>query len=597
MLGPEPLPIDPDKLARAPYLILSPDPMDVFQEMVASLATLDREKTIFWCARLNLLRMHFPRSDFGAFDRAFAARFFSSQELRTMYRALKRAHRPRRNYLACFDRRPLLEVMRWAALLGRDLAGAGSELNLEEGHHLFNAARCAEFDAFRRSFIAHHEPYVDLPDRANVAMNSDLPVWAYHWSLRYVVDQDQCILGRSAIFLREELFSATPELKSRFERSCGLSLDAWLGCVLLSKRLTTGDLAPDPIVDLAGFGVIDQPRPGTFGAQTLEVMNHFLSRESQDADELRAGLLSRLPDQTISEATPFDTTPLRMRPFIRGASGQIILCDRNFLDDKLWLGPVFQLLADGFNAKFLFGQFGEAVERYVRQLIGSLVKRAGPGRYDAVYYNPRANPGRVEITDVCLRCGETLVMIECKSAWLPQRFQWEHGEGAYKEAIQSRFAQAGEGSKGVGQLARSVVGLADGSLVPHDAALTERITRVLPIVLVQEQTVAAPMFPQFLAEEFESFVRTACKEAPAEKDGWLNIGNLRTSRPTTITLSDLEALESTYRIPGWLNSSFRSTRAIRIASSHFIFSLMLRPSCCPTLGSIPRHYLGPREKN
>jgi hypothetical protein len=43
---------------------------------------------------------------------------------------------------------------------------------------------------------------------------------------------------------------------------------------------------------------------------SLEVMNHFLSRESQDADELRAGLLSRLPDQTISEATPFDTTPL-----------------------------------------------------------------------------------------------------------------------------------------------------------------------------------------------------------------------------------------------------------------------------------------------
>ena len=162
------------------------------------------------------------------------------------------------------------------------------------------------------------------------------------------------------------------------------------------------------------------------------------------------------PPFTLNTRTPFDTTPLRTRPFIRTRFGAVALCDRVFLEDKLWLGPVFRLLADGVSAPLLFGALGEAFERYVIRLIQFATTNGGAAGRSAVYANPKA--GSLEITDVCVRAGPALVMIECKMAWLPQQAQWEYGDAAFIKAIRERLATYGKSNKGIGQLARSIVG-------------------------------------------------------------------------------------------------------------------------------------------
>jgi hypothetical protein len=536
----ETIPIN--QLARQPYRMFIPDTGPApHQEMIESIGAVDRSVWIVWCARLNLLRStHGGVTD--AFDNLLSARFFTIDQRRRMHVVLKRARRPRTIFLTCFRRSALLEVLRWAVMLGTDSAEEQVDLTLADSMHFVRAAHCANLAAFARITEAQVGPLLDSEPTADKEATYSLPIFAQMSGMDEGMHKDDLVLGRSAILLCEEFFVKNPEWQARFEAIVGMPLDAWLGCVLLAQRLTTGDLAPDPRTHLQQFGIVDIAAATDVPGDTRGLFEAYLAQQTQGVGALRDGLLARLSEKTVSQATPFDTTPLRTRPFIRTRFGTIALCDRVFLEDKLWLGPVFGLLADGISAPLLFGALGVAVERYVIRLIQFAATRRGTARSITVCANPKA--GSLEITDVCVRAGPVLVMIECKTAWLPQQAQWEYGDAAFIRAVRERLASYGKSNKGIGQLARSIVGIAEGTVTPDDPALFAGVETVLPVIMVQDTSVATAGLPPFLAQEFASAVRMFSSAAPAETPGSLQIGAIRTALPTMMALSDIELFES-----------------------------------------------------
>jgi hypothetical protein len=530
-----------DQLAREPYRTFFPDTGPApHQEMIESIGAVDRTILIIWCARLNLLRSIYGKST-DAFDSLLSAHFFTGEQIRHMRTVLKRARRPRGIFLTCFHRQALLELLRWVVLLGNDLAVEPGDLMLENAMHLIRAAHCANLAAFARIMEAQAGPLLDMEPTADQEATYSLPIFAQMSGMNEGMRKDRLVLGRAAILLCEEFFANNAQWQSRFESLVGMPLDGWLGCVLLAQRLTTGDLAPDPRVRLQEFGIIDVPAATDLPEKARARLKAYLAQETQGVDELHDGLLARLTEKTISPATPFDTTPLRTRPFIRTRFGAVALCDRVFLEDKLWLGPVFRLLADGISAPLLFGALGVAVERYVIRLIRSAATRASAAAHTIVYANPKA--GSIEIADVCVRVGAALVMIECKTAWLPQQAQWEYGDAAFIRAVRERLATHGKSNKGVGQLARSIVGIAEGTMTPDDSALCAGVETIFPVIMVQDTSVATIGLPPFLANEFATAVRAFANAVPAETPGALQIGGTRIALPTMMTLSDIELFE------------------------------------------------------
>jgi len=516
-----------------------------FEELRAGLRALDREKAIFWCARLNLLRRHYEERG-GSFDDRVSHLFFTSAEMRIMGQALRRAGEAGRPFMSVFRRRSLLELIRWAALDGEakpaDLQAGDSNISREEGRSLFAAARCAAVQPLRRAIEEHSARYPSSAFEGETPPEFGLPVFRDLDGLRYSIGRRDHLLGRSALLLREAFFGHEPGYRTNFEAMSGLSIDTYLGSVLLMASRTAASVALKPGQKAVQAGLVELMPSDPLPMETRAVIERYLALESQTVDELGAALLKRLPDKSVDENTPFDTTALRLRPWIRGTHGHLILSDMDFLEDKLWIGPIFHLV-DKDNARDLFSALGHAVERYVGRLLQSLFERAGKGAYDHIVLGPMAG-GEREITDACLRSGDCLLMIETKAVTLREETQWLHGDAAYMRMLQQRLASSGKDAKGVGQLAKAIADLSDGSLRPVDGHVFTGVRRIMPVVLVQDVELGAPMHSAFLADRFIQALERYKPTGTVRRAGKIRLGDYEVYLPTLMTLSDLETIET-----------------------------------------------------
>ena len=570
----------PDELAWDPSRALGLwDETRTFEELCANIRALDRDKAIFWAARLNLLRWRCLIDPAQSFDE-LAPIFFTGPEIKAMVKALKRARRPREDFLAMFDRRSLLEILRWAALVGETHSTDEPRLSFAEARHFFAAARCARVHPLQRAIVEHAEPYLASCGPGATPPEFGLPVFRDLWALNSVTDHRDRLIGRSAVLLRQEFFGKAPELRALLEEITGLGLDQYLGSVLHVARCLASDLSLKSADEVAGYGLVGPRMLAPVAPNGRDVLERFLALESQTVSALRTGLLRRVGQDRIDQRTPFDTASLRSRPFVKhDRTESTILTDVNFLEDKLWIGPVFHLLAKG-SAKAVFGAFGSAVERYVALLFQSLFARADKGEYDRLLLNPHgtAGPDRKELTDVCLRSGGTLLMVEAKAVTLPEQLQWFHGDAAYRRAIEERLASSGSGAKGVGQLARSIHELAHAKIRPDDPDMFAGVDRVMPVLLVHDTDISAPMHSPFIAKRFVELLGDLEGAELKRADGKLRIGHVETYLPTLMTLSDLEVLEGFYfrgSLASLIDSYYRQDED-RVTSLTTLFELVAK---------------------
>jgi hypothetical protein len=99
--------------------IFPQEPAD-FAAFCATVRTLSRTDTIFWCARLNLIVSNPQNADEGSKQRYCIGHFFDAQEI-------ERGKDFAKEYPSAtpFYREQLLELMRWVCLLADDLPNDG----------------------------------------------------------------------------------------------------------------------------------------------------------------------------------------------------------------------------------------------------------------------------------------------------------------------------------------------------------------------------------------------------------------------------------------------------------------------------------------
>jgi hypothetical protein len=88
------------------------------------------------------------------------------------------------------------------------------------------------------------------------------------------------------------------------------------------------------------------------------------------------------------------------------------------------------------------------------------------------------------------------------------------------------------------------VGIAEGTITSDDPALLAGVETILPVVMVQDTSVATIGLPPFLAREFASTVLAFASAAPVETPGALQVRAIRIALPTMMALSDIELFES-----------------------------------------------------
>lgn len=142
----------------------------------------------------------------------------------------------------------------------------------------------------------------------------------------------------------------------------------------------------------------------------------------------------------------------------------------------------------------------------------------------------------IQISDACLDDAIELVLFEVKAVWLKDSIVREPDYERFLDHFRERYGKA------VRQLASAIAGANGGAWSsPYiDLSLTERI---VPVLVVHDQLLDAPMFPGVLAAEFEEEL------APdrSEPDRDMVKGRFRVPRLIVMTLFDLEHLENSLR--------------------------------------------------
>ncbi len=501
------------------------EPQDeVFETLCTGLKAFDPVEVITWCGRLNILQTALPEST----RNETLKRVLFADNPGAAVAALAEDRNNPEKWVYGINRMPLLELARWAAVLE---GGTGQLREPPELRALVTAAQHAGQLSINRKFATHGPGFPQEPSEAD-ALQLDLTMMRVLDAFRQEIPDRACLLPRAKRL--GAVFFDSP-WRTAFRDATGIEPEEYLACAFFLSELVRK--TNDDGLPLSCFSTTDV----VHGLGRIpKVLGKFLHWISQDPAQLRAGILRRaLPaGAEIGPMLPFDTTPFRSKPLLRRPDGAWALVDCEFLDAKLWLG-MFDLIGPGHSPAAVLGQFGKAVEKYVRRLLESIAARLPGGRKVKLIANPLEAGGR-EITDFALRDGNAVVLFEVKSSWVNESTFWSEGTQAYYELLTRKFAKTGAQQVGVTQLSQSIRRLSDGSAKPGQAEFF-RCRRIYPVMVVQDEQLTDYRHEEALAEMFREHLQP---DGPAKDGtGFMQMGELAVAPLVLMKLADLELLE------------------------------------------------------
>jgi hypothetical protein len=498
----------------------------VFAAIRTGLKAFDPVEAITWCGRLNLLR---TARDSGAQEEALARVLFAdAPELAAA--ALAESRTKPDSWAYGLNRMPLLELARWAAVLE---GGTGQLREPAERRALVAAAQRAGQLSVYRNFATHGADFPEQPSGAD-SLRLGLTMMRALSQLREQPAERAYLLARAKL-TTPAFFDA--RWRNTFRSATGLEPEDYAACALFLGSLAR-EVGEDGL-PLARFTTADVARK--LGRMPKAIQT-FLDQASQDAAQLRTALLRRTlaPGTEAGPTLPFDTAALRARPLVRRPDGAWVLVDYEFLDAKLWLG-VFDLIGHGETAAGVLGQFGKAVEKYVRRLLDAIAARLPGGRKVKVLSNPLEAGGR-EITDIALRDGKALVLFEVKSSWVNESTFWTEGTRPYYDVLKTKFAKSGPKQVGVTQLSESIRRIAEGVAKPRDGEFF-RARRIYPVMVVQDEQLTDYRHEEALAALFREHLAPDGAARDAGGGCSMQVGELAVAPLALMRLGDLEVLE------------------------------------------------------
>lgn len=523
------------------YETVFPEEPATFDEFKRLVRGLSRTDALFWSARLNILVSDSTKDTKDVQGHCIGV-FFSREEIDRI-NSFALAHGGR-SHVTVFFRGQLLELMRWVALLCADQEGDGQTFNNAEVRRQFARAALLASDVWQRRVYGNRLESTEVLDDRRRAVLGAVRLANMETS---AIAHPMLTLARGYALFAGRMHARASEVGQLFEQATGMPMDDYYS--MAAYVAAEGLVRP-----VEGLG--DPSKCGMLHAGYCEATEAFgalarayFAHEAQTAAELRHALWATRDDASEDEAHVLTMKAFRDRPLLRTADGRALLLDPKSFVERLAVGPLFQLVrVDRKRQNHWFAVFGEVFEKYCQDLFGRIYPTA-PGLVQRFIPNPEGTDetgARIELADGLLVDQSDAALIEMKAVWIPDAVvSPEQDSNAYLDEIRRRFVvqdgtEQAERPKGVGQLARTLERLATGAWIAESADLACAV-RIMPILLVHDPHLDAPVHSHFLAQEFAALVRGGVRV-----DDWseMETNGRRIAHLIVITLDDLETLET-----------------------------------------------------
>ena len=263
-----------------PVSEIFPETKSDFRTFKRLLGGLSRTDTIFWCARLNnVLSMPSEKVDHKARQQFGLSQFLTKKEIIAVNEFVKNHGGVQK--VTIFFRGQLLELIRWVVLLCNDLPGDGTTFEDNEVRKSFAKAALIASDLWARRVFG---------DRFSLNGGVEKARKRALGSIRKSVESMSSppdmskTLGRGWVLFSEYIQRHYPSFEDDFQKGYGISLEHYYIC--LSALLTS---FLNPYVEKMESGIFETNALGR-GTPFRQVIEVFISRESQTADEINASL-------------------------------------------------------------------------------------------------------------------------------------------------------------------------------------------------------------------------------------------------------------------------------------------------------------------
>jgi hypothetical protein len=519
-----------------PYdAVFSDGPMtfDYFKKVVKSLSRTD---TLFWCARLNLIIAD-PQVDGKNKQQHCLDYFFEPQQVQVLNNYIK--ERESSAKVGVVNRGTLLELIRWACLLSSDHPDDGETFNKHEVRNAFAQVllMASEFwgqrmypgDIFGKGDTIEEKRRNALPITRRVMMETSIHPRPFE------------ALVRGRTLFKDFMPLHYSGFDSAFHDATGISIDNYYDCasMFLSHCINTE----------AKSGVGSKTESGIFTfAACVKAAPHmerqfkaYFNLQSCTTDGVRDGIWEKATEPDVFVHT-YNLKPLRERPILAASGDRWIIVDPLLYVEQQSIGPLFQLMRNRFkqDANALTEAFGHSFEDYVGSILQRIYPHSGSHLAKRLYCDARDEAdSSIQIADFALDDISDLVLIETKTAFIPDDKVDACCVESYLNCLQQRYYENAGSKKGYGQLARSVQMLSSGEWKPADMDISQA-KRIFPVLLIHDDLLDAPLHCWYFANKF----RTALDPDTVESGEWMVKGRFRVAPLVVMTIDDLECLES-----------------------------------------------------
>lgn len=503
------------------------------------LRQLNKTETIVICSRLNLIVSDHLNEGQGT---------WSERHLRKQLLLVRQFFDPRlfprieafiKEYPHCsiFFRGQLIELLRWAALFAQE--GDMDDALVKD---------VSKREIFSKTLLTVNSLWEKRVYHDQLRSDGDLTARRLNLLPRFRRSISESAKGpdltqafvRGRALICDQLCALDAKFSDSFRDATGLSLEEYYSCLLLIVLRSLGvDVAPgtDPILSHRLFNPLE-----TINAEMQAAFFRFMALWSQSAAELADSLWQGNIEPRESDFATFEHRVMRSKPIFRIRDDLAIVMDPVFLAEMAAVGPLFMT----GNVEEALQHFGNAFETYCSQLLNQIYPEV-PGLVRRFKQCPMGSSrlgGEVELADAMLDCGDRTVFIETKAVWIRED-KIESSASDYIAFLRSKYGavitgDSREQRKGVAQLANSIRQLAQDGWKPAEGDLPI-CDHIVPLLLVYDSLIDAPLHPWFLAREFAMLLDPSNVNWNGRS---IRIGRFLVSSLIVMTIDDLEALES-----------------------------------------------------
>ncbi len=522
-----------------------PELQDDYDTLRILLSGIDRNSALVACAQINFeLSDHkthreernlTPEQRPMCSQRKLVPLFFTQAEMERLnaFRERRQSTEP-----IIFFREQVLELIRWIVLICRDEPGREiGFLNSAELNRFTKALLIAGSLWSRR---VYRDDLIAARDKSSRAESLETVIRAFRNATTFRPNPMTGVC-RGCQLLRE-IRAIDVTFEEMFERKTDLNLDDYNLAIFVILYLTlvlysqAGLSAP--LLDVIQ---LRKEIPGIEPALT-----HFLALASQTAEALRTALWESKSEPTTEDLAFFDLHPLMERPILLVPPDRLMILDAAFFAAQAILGPLFKVVKGACRneSRRIFGVFGRAFENYCFKLLRSRYPilsalLCGPLSLNLKIKDRSSKSLEIDAV-LSLSDSRSAAIFEIKSAFV--RDDWVSGNPEeYVEGLRQKYGATQEGGvKGIGQLARAISAVTTALSRPRDL---DGIERIIPVLLVYDPLLDAPLHGEFFAQEF----MIALAPDKVLRNGDMMNGNFRVTKLVLMTIDDLENLESSVK--------------------------------------------------